>query len=103
MSITPIRDEPEPKADSSSSGGSGGGNGKITDYRLQELERRTSALEDTTKQINETVIEINTKLTGFASSIKELPSKHYVLWYSVGILVVALLSILGHVLIKQFP
>ena len=85
------------------SDGNGNGGGNLVDYRLQELERRVNEMEQTTKKINDTVIKIDTKLDGIEKTIKNLPSKSYVLWYSVVIIAVAFLSILGHVLLKQLP
>ena len=65
----------------------------MMEHRLSELERRMDNLEGTVKSINDTVIEINTKLDGVAS-------KSYVLTIFAVTGGVALLSILGHLLVR---
>ena len=68
-------------------GGNGNGN------RLTELERRMTALEAGMKTINDTVIEINTKMDGLAS-------KSYVLTIFGMTGGLAVLTFIGHVLIR---
>ena len=75
--------------------GNNGGNGdKLVDHRLTELERRMAALETGVKTINDTVIEINTKMDGLAS-------KSYVLTIFGMTGGLAVLTFIGHLLLRS--
>lgn len=80
-----------PSGPPQSSGNNGGSS--LVEHRLSELERRMNNLEGTVKSINDTVIEINTKLDDVAS-------KTYVLTIFAVTGGLALLSILGHLLVR---
>ena len=66
---------------------------KVQEHRLTELERRMTALEAGMKSINDTVIEINAKMDGLAS-------KTYVLTIFGMTGGLAVLTFIGHVLIR---
>ena len=76
------------------SGGGNGGNGGVLSYRLGEVERRVTALESKVDNINDTCIKIDTKM-------KEVPSKAFVIWFGIGLLSVSVLTLLGHLLIRN--
>lgn len=77
-------------------GGSNGGNGggtKTVNHRLSDLERRVGILENKLDEVKEVCIRIETKMDSLAS-------KSFVFWSTVGIVLAALLSIFGHMLIR---
>ena len=77
-------------------GGSNGGNGSgagVVNHRLSDLERRVGILENKLDEVKEACVRIETKMDSLAS-------KSYVLWFTVGIVLLALLSIFGHMLIR---
>ncbi|MCY3883981.1 MAG: hypothetical protein OXG24_03595 [Gammaproteobacteria bacterium] len=70
-----------------------GSNGNLTNYRLTELERRTSEIEKDIKSINDLCIEINTKLNNFASKA--------LLWQIfVGVLTASVITFIGHIVLR---
>ena len=81
-----------PPTTGGSNGGNSGGNG-VVNHRLSDLERRVGILENKLDEVKEMCIRIETK-------IDSLASKSYVLWFTVGIVLLALLSIFGHMLIR---
>ena len=79
-----------------SKGGSNG-NGGLLKYRLAELERRMTALEATTRSINETVIRIDEKLSGLSETAA---SKAYVLTIFGVTGGIAVLTFIGHIVLR---
>ena len=73
--------------------GNGGGNGGVLEHRVTEIERRLSVVESDLKQINNTCIEINTKL-------EDLATNSFVWKIFAGMLGLVLLSLVGHALIR---
>lgn len=65
----------------------------MVNHRLKDLERRVRILENKLDEVKEMCIRIETKMDSLAS-------KSYVLWFTVGIAFLALLSIFGHMLIR---
>ena len=86
--VTHIR----PPTPGGSNEGNGGGGG-VVNHRLTDLERRVGILENKLDEVKEMCIRIETKMDSLAS-------KSYVLWFTVGIVLVALMSIFGHMLIR---
>ena len=72
-----------------------GGDGGRTNHRLKELERRAQNIENKINGMNITLTEINTKMD-------EKASKSYVLGWALGTFALAILTLLGHLLIRQF-
>lgn len=81
-----------PPTTGGSNGGNGGGAG-VVNHRLSDLERRVGILENKLDEVKETCVRIEAKMDSLAS-------KSYVLWFTVGIVFLALLSIFGHMLIR---
>jgi len=73
--------------------GDNGGGGGLTAFRLAELERRVDRLEERIGDLKSACDKITTK-------VDELPSKSYVLWHTVVVVVVALFTLLGHLAIR---
>jgi len=89
--ITPSR--PQPTTDFGGSG-NGGGDGRLTEHRLTELERRMSALEEKADSIRDSCTRIETKLDGMASKTFVLT----IFGLTGGGL---LISLIGHLLIRS--
>ena len=77
----------------SSSGGPPNGNGKLTDHRFSELERRATVLENKVDTLSLTCEAIKTKLDG-------LPSKSYVLTVGFSTMGALTVTLVGHLLIR---
>ena len=74
-------------------GGTNGGNGNLVGHRLAELERRMEKIESAVSSINPLCIEMNTKLD-------EKASKSYVLTIFAFTGSLAVLSLVGHAIIR---
>ncbi len=75
-------------------GGNGGRNGRLTEHRLTELERRMGALEGKVDSIRDTCARMETKLDGMASKALVLT----ISGLTGGGLIVTLI---GHLLIRS--
>ena len=74
--------------------GNGNGNGRLTEYRLQELERRMGALEDDIGEVTQSCTRIETRLESVASKSQ--------LWQVfAGILGTAVVSLVAHVILRS--
>ena len=76
------------------SGNGGGGDGGLIAYRLGEVEQCVSALESKVDDIRDTCTKISTK-------VKEFLSKAYVLRHILGLVVLAILTLVGHLLTRN--
>ena len=84
--VSPIHPRPEVH-------GSNGGNGNLVNYRLNQLEEKVGKIEETLQSVNQLCIKIDTKLD-------EKASKSYVLTTFSVALVVAVTTIIAHVIIR---
>lgn len=71
----------------------GNGSGDLTAFRLSELERRAEKLEDRIGDLKSACDKITTK-------VDKLPSRSYVLWHTIIVVLVALFTLLGHLAIR---
>ena len=94
MNTEPDNVTPLNRTSTASGGGGGNGNGALIQFRLVDLERRAEVLERKVDDVKDIVIRIETKMDGLAP-------KSYVLWFNGGIVALALLTIIGHLLIKS--
>lgn len=91
----------EPDAAASSGGNGGSGRDGLVNHRLNELERRVSRLEDSISEVQKLCIKIDGKIDNkIDSMMSSLASKAYVLWVSIFTIVLAFLTLFGHVLIR---
>ncbi len=100
-----------------SSGNSNGGDRSGGGFRLDELERRVGALEQETGETKgicielkaklenlstkEHYTELKTRMEGLATKEDVLQAKNDMLKWGVGIIVVMLLSVVGHVFLRS--
>ena len=70
------------------------GDGGPTNYRLDDLDRRVSNLENRMAETKDICIKIDT-------NINHLATKSFVLWIIVIAVALPFLTILGHLLIRQ--
>ena len=75
-------------------GGIGGGNGSLVNHRLAALESRMDRLEGLVKEVNDICIEIRTKLD-------EKANKSYVLTIFALTGGIAILTLVGHLIIRN--
>lgn len=80
------------EANPSHSGGGSTGGDDLVSYFLGELERRVGRLEDSVSDIRNAVTTVKAQMAGVAT-------KHTVSFWIVGVVVVNLLTLLGHLLI----
>lgn len=104
LSAVEAENPPQSKGDSN-----GGNSGGLVSDRLTELERRVTLLEADVKSINDTVIEINTKMDSLPSEatvveistkMDSLASKSYVLKIFGITGGMAVLTFLGHIALR---
>lgn len=87
----------EPDAAASSGGNGGSGRDRLVNHRLNELERRVGRLEDSISEVQKLCIKIDGKIDSMMSS---LAPKAYVLLVSIFTIVLAFLTLFGHVVIR---
>lgn len=77
------------------SGRNGGG------FRLGELERRVGVLEQKVEEAKGICIELKTRVENLATKEDVLQAKNSMLMWGVGIIIVMLVSVVGHVFLRS--
>lgn len=83
------------------SGASNGGGRNGGGFRLDELERRVGVLEQETRETKGICIELKTRMEGLATKEDVLQAKNDMLKWGVGIIIVMLVSVVGHVFLRS--